>query len=278
MTGLVKFIDLLPLNQISYVTGRIARWRWPRAILRPLLWAYCRAYGVCVEECGRPLSDYESFQEFFTRELKPGLRPVGEGLVSPVDGRIDQSGHVENGLLLQVKGKSYTLSDLLVDGELVHMFDGGWYCTIYLAPGDYHHIHAPVSGRIVSSVIIPGRLWPVNPWSVKNVEKVFCQNERIVTVIESGELRVGIIMVGATNVGSVTLSYDNVVTNCKFFQKTKMQKRSYRDISAKKADKLGTFCLGSTVILLVSGPDFRPRMDLGGKVLLGQSLADIINR
>lgn len=133
--------------------------------------------------------------------------------MSPVDGFLSQQGEIERGLLLQTKGIFYSVSRLLADEAEAKRFEGGKYFTFYLSPSNYHRVHNPFDGQIVRRVHIPGMLWPVNNWGVARLPGVFVECERVVTILNSESGRFAVVMVGATNVGSINLSYDSLITN-----------------------------------------------------------------
>ncbi|MCC6932079.1 MAG: phosphatidylserine decarboxylase [Deltaproteobacteria bacterium] len=269
----LKLIGVLPLRKMSYILGLFAGIRLPKPILSFIIRRYCRFYHVNMGESLFPIEAFATMQDFFTRELKGGCRPIRDGLISPVDGRIEQMGYIKDGTLLQVKGKAYQLCDLIPDNYIASSFANSWYCSIYLAPGDYHHIHSPVSGRIKTTYLIPGTLWPVNSWSVRHVDRVFCRNERIVTIIKNQSSEVCLVCVGATNVGSILLHYDDIVANRSFFLPTKETKKDYeKEISVDKGSKVASFRLGSTVIMLIKDDKFSPISSLKGTVKMGETL------
>jgi len=186
-------LRLLPRNTLSRMVGAACRVNAPRPVMRAVIRTFARKYGVDATEAERAIEDYPSFTEFFTRRLKPGARPIAPGEllpVSPVDGTVGEIGDIVSGRLLQAKGKHYTLSELL-DGpqaaEDAQQFAGGSFLTIYLAPYNYHRIHAPLGGQITGYINVPGTLWPVNAVGVRNVDRLFCVNERLTTFLRPRE-------------------------------------------------------------------------------------------
>ena len=247
---------LVPKKPLSRTVRRLAGVHSKMAVRR-----FVARYGVAVEEAERPLDEYQSVLEFFTRRLKPGLRPVDSGtdvLVSPVDGTVLIGGPVANGDLFQAKGKSYTLAALLADPEALTVFRHGHYVTVYLAPRDYHRIHAPASGEVTGYTHVPGALFPVNAAAVAYVDGLFATNERLITHLKTERFgRVDVVKVGATNVGHITVAYDqDVATNVG--KKQIVRHRYAEGIAVKKGDELGTFEMGSTVIVVTETP-----LDLG---------------
>lgn len=271
---------LIPKNYLSYYFGKIAKVRLPKTPMTWVLRKFCQKFGVLVDEAARDLSEYESFQDFFVRDLRLGVRVIEPGLVSPVDGRIVEFGEIRSGRLIQVKKREYRISDLLKDTILAEKFEGAFYITIYLAPGDYHHIHSPVDGSILKAIYIPGKLWPVNDWSIRNIKNLFVENERVVSVIESEGILLALVKVGATNVGSISVSYDSFVSNAD----PKLGKGGHgvakfnypKPKSVQCGEKIATFNLGSTVVLLIEKGKFKPsRLCQTGKIKMGQSLGSL---
>ncbi len=247
-------LKLVPKNGLSRGVGWLTRGPWPRLVHQAMIRGFARALRVRTDEAELPLSDYETFSQFFVRRLRAGARPVDSDpgtLVSPCDGALGATGRIEGNTLLQAKGRPYGLEDLLQDAVWSRRYENGAYATIYLAPFDYHRVHSPVDGEIVESRHIPGTLWPVNPPSVTRVEDLFAVNERLVTHIDTASGPVGIVMVGATCVGRIRMLYDQGVTN----DGTCLGVKSYSPpVEVRKGDELGLFEMGSTVVLLL-GPD-----------------------
>ncbi len=299
MSLTLELLHILPKNLISRATGALSSVRFPPALNRRIISWFVNRYGVNVSEAEHPIEHYPSLGEFFVRNLKAGCRPIDGESVSPVDGAISEQGVIENGTLLQVKGRTYPLDELIGRKELAARFEGGYFLTIYLAPGDYHHIHSPVSGEISEFIAIPGTLWPVNPESVQRISKVFCRNERVISLIETRDFgMVAVVKVGATNVGSIALAYDSFVSNrspvsrlpariffeaVKFLRAVKLFEvlnrlfgisaetsakpfgveppfsRQYREkISVERGQRIATFRMGSTVVLLFEKGKFLP--------------------
>ncbi|MEM1010152.1 MAG: archaetidylserine decarboxylase [Myxococcota bacterium] len=272
-------LSLLPTKLLSRCFGHLARWPAPRFLLRPVLRWYVSHFRVDVEEAEKPLSEYRTLTEFFTRRLRSGARVIDadpQVLVSPVDGRLGQYGQIEGDTLVQAKGHTYTLTELLGAQEYRQVFEGGSFATLYLSPRDYHRIHNPMDGAVESYSYFTGRLLPVNPPAVHNIPKLFARNERLVTYVrhESGAW-VAVVKVGATNVGRIRLCYDDVVTNR--WQDPNYRKDYQPAIPLKKGDELGIFEMGSTVILLFSKeielriPEGQDTFQLGQRLALFRS-------
>ena len=194
----------LPLSYLSWFVGILANLPLPRRLASLTVGIFTRAYGIDPSSATQPVETFRSIGEFFTRDVRPDLQPIGEGIVSPVDGTLRSFQTIPaQGALAQVKGKTYSVESLLGGDPLYIRFLGGQLWNFYLSPKDAHHIHAPVDGRVVRTVRIPGRLWPVNDWALHSVDGLFAVNERIVTVLDTAIGLVAVVMVGATNVGRI---------------------------------------------------------------------------
>ncbi|MDX2345537.1 MAG: archaetidylserine decarboxylase [Legionella sp.] len=216
---------------------------------------------------------YASFNDFFTRHLKPGLRPTAlADLVSPVDGFVSEFGNIEQGQLLQAKGKYYSVQDLLVlDKSKSDMFNQGAFATIYLSPKDYHRVHMPCAGELQHMTHVPGQLFSVQPATTQRIPKLFARNERLVLLFETEFGPMAVVFVGATIVGKIGTRWQGDLPRPK-------QTKSY-DIkeSLKQADELGYFKLGSTVILLFArNITFTPELKAGMSIRLGTALGNIL--
>jgi phosphatidylserine decarboxylase len=271
-------LHLLPKNTFSRAVGAAARVSMPRPVVRAAIRAFARKYGVDASESERPIDEYPTFTDFFTRRLRPGARPIapGERLpVSPVDGTLGELGPIVESRLYQAKGKDYTLAELIggPDAERdAAQFVGGFFCTIYLAPHNYHRIHAPLGGDITGYVNMPGQLWPVNAIGVRNVAKLFCVNERLTTFLRTPRGPCAVVAVGATNVGRIRAVYDDVITNVKRTRKA-ARKMYEQPVRVDKGGELAIFEMGSTVVLLFA-PGVKPgeRLRPGAPIKLGEAL------
>lgn len=266
-------LRVIPKNHLSAFVGNLVHTRLPESLAKASVQWFANRYSINMQEAEHPISYYRTIGELFTRNLKSGVRPIQNGVVHPVDGRITAWGEIKAGTLIQAKGRSYQLHEFLDSPEQANKFEGGVYFTYYLCPTDYHHVHSPVGGEVVETRAIPGQLWPVNDWSVSHIEDLFSRNERIVSYIRTDSATIGLVMVGATNVGKMTVTYDkDIVTNsC-----NKKLSRTYdpgRKI--KKGEKIGTFHMGSTVVMLYP-PDYLSlaKEDPSGPVKLGETLGE----
>lgn len=269
---MVRVLRYLPKNLISRVFGWFARRQRPRVMVRLINRWWAAHFDVALEAADRPLADYPSLLAFFTRGLRAGIRPVVEGeleLASPVDAAIGAFGRMERDVLIQAKGMEYRLGALLGSERAAHPFLGGHYATFYLSPRDYHRIHAPREGVIASTLYEPGTLYPVNTAAVRIVPALFAVNERVATILATDRGPIAVVMVGATNVGSIRVSYADLVTNR---GRPRQEIRHEPPIAIGRGDHLGTFELGSTVVLVVSDPEFRWQLREGEWLPMGAQI------
>ncbi len=247
--SMYRFLRYVPKNHFSRAVGRLVHTRLPKPLSRRLVRWFAKTYQIDLDAAARPADEYPSIGHFFIRDLREGLRPIESDFVSPADATLRAFGLVENGRLEQVKGKSYTVARFLGDDADAQRYAGGAFFNLYLSPQDYHHVHSPVSGTIVRSAHIPGKLWPVNDWSMANIDELFSVNERVVTYIDGALGRVAVVMIGATNVGKMTVTYDSFISNAGAF---KTAVRDYATpIPIAAGDRLGTFHMGSSVVVLL---------------------------
>ena len=235
---------------LSRAVRRLARVRSPFAVRR-----FAARYGIDTGEAEKPLDQYGSVFELFTRRLKSGARPLDPApqvLLCPADGTLAVCGPIRGGTLVQAKGRGYALADLLANLDLAARFEGGSYATVYLSPRDYHRVHAPATGEVTGCTYVPGTLFPVNPFAAEHIDGLFARNERLITRLDTeifGEIVV--VMVGATCVGHITVAYDDaVVTNVG--RRTIIGRRYAPPRPIERGAELGVFEMGSTVILVVS--------------------------
>lgn len=249
---LLPLLAVLPKHLLSRMAGGLANRTIPKPLRPSVHRGYSRIFGATPEDAELPLGEYRSINAFFTRSLKPGLRPIAErAIVSPADSAIGAAGPVADGMLIQAKGRNYSLSALLGDDALAHRMDGGTFATLYLAPKDYHRFHVPLDGEITGATYIPGELWPVNLFAVTHVADLFAVNERIIVTIRTptGGLTM-VVLVGATMVGMTRLAFDDLHTNAR---RREVQRKTYSPpLPVRAGDPLGHFEFGSTVIVVCS--------------------------
>lgn len=269
-----RYLRYVPKNHLSRAVGRLVHARLPRPVARRLVRWFARTYQIDTDAAGKPLHDYPSIGHFFIRDLREGLRPIEGDFVSPVDGVLRNYGLITDGRLEQIKGKTYTVTSFLGDEERARRFENGTFFNLYLSPQDYHHVHTPVGGGIVHSVHIPGKLWPVNDWSLANVDELFSINERVVTYIDSPLGLVAVVMVGATNVGKISVVYDSFISNAGDVERTVI--RDYDPpIHIAVGARLGTFHMGSSVVVLLEPGRVdltKVRLEAGKKVHYGSAV------
>lgn len=242
-------LNLFPFHLMSTCIGALAHIPLPRFLADFTVGTFARSYGIDTNASIRPFDSFTSVGDFFTRDLKPELRPIGKGLVSPVDGKLRALQRITDGTLLQVKGVAFSIADLLHSKDEASYFEGGVAWNLYLSPSDAHHIHVPHDGQVRLSRHVPGSLFPVNDWALKNIPGLFVRNERVVSLLETELGPIAVVMVGAANVGAITLSYSDIKSWRRSTPVTKVHEPA---IPVKKGDKLGTFHLGSSVVLLAS--------------------------
>ncbi len=268
------FIWILPRNAFNRICGIVADARLPRILLTPLIRLFSWKFGVDLKEAAQQVSEYSSFNEFFTRKLLPDSRtidPDPEAVLSPVDGILGESGKINKGRLIQAKGLDYRLADLLKDPERTRHYDGGFFITIYLAPHNYHRIHSMVSGEVREFLYIPGDLWTVSPLGVHHVPGLFARNERLTTYIQTENGECALVKVGATVVGRIRVGYHDQTSNRPgaTFQQTILE----TPFQIERGEEVGLFELGSTVICLFP-PGQIELMELktDQKILFGQAV------
>ena len=248
MTVPVWLQRLIPQHALSRTLGRLARARQP-LVKNALIDTFARAYRVDLGEAARKSAhEFASFNDFFTRELAPAVRPLPDdrdALLSPCDGTVSQAGAISGDTLVQAKGKTYSLAQLLGDADWAGTFDGGSFVTIYLAPRDYHRVHAPCSGVVRRSIAIPGTLFSVNAATEAGLDGLFCRNERLVIELVSAHGRIAVVMVGALIVASI----ETVFGAARSPYVARIERP--HDVAIEAGAELGRFLLGSTVIVVV---------------------------
>nr|MDP2191226.1 archaetidylserine decarboxylase [Rhodoferax sp.] len=267
---------LIPKQALTALAGRIARARGGKMTTRLIEWFVGR-YGVNMSEAANPdVASYPSFNEFFTRALKEGARPLANAdLICPVDGTISQFGAIEQDQLFQAKGHHYA-STALVGGDaaLAAQFDDGSFATLYLSPKDYHRIHMPCDGCLRRMIYVPGELFSVNPATARGVPGLFARNERVVCVFESARGPFVLVLVGATIVGSMATVWHGVVNTARG-REVREWRYDEQPVRLQQGQEMGRFLLGSTVVLLFpkGALQFNPAWAPGGAIRLGEAMA-----
>ncbi|MBX3018473.1 MAG: phosphatidylserine decarboxylase [Bdellovibrionaceae bacterium] len=249
----VEFLYLVPKNALSRFVGWLVHLKLPGGLASFTITQFAKAYNINLEEAERPVSAYASIGDFFVRRLRGDARPLGGAtLVHPADSVITESDWIKDGKIIQAKGRYYSLQDFVGTNESAKPYQGGAFATYYLCPTDYHRVHSPVSGQIVRVRHLPGHLWPVNDWSTTHIENLFAVNERVLVEIQTDFGLMGVMFVGATNVGQISLSF------WPEFRSNDPRYPSVRErvfepsVAVTKGDELGAFHMGSTIVLLFS--------------------------
>lgn len=235
----------------TLILGRLAHSRHSQ-LKNLFIKIFCRHYAVKMSEAveENPFA-YSTFNDFFIRRLKENARPIGERIMSPADGTISQQGYLEGDTLLQAKGKSYSLVDLLAKSEkLTATFENGAYSLIYLAPHNYHRVHMPLNGRLLQMIYVPGTLFSVSPTTAKHIDRLFAKNERVIAIFETEAGKMAVILVGAMIVGSISTVWAGKITPPRTRREVTTYDYTQQQIILNKGQELGYFSLGSTVILL----------------------------
>ncbi len=271
---------LAPHHLVSRCFGYASDCREP-AVKNWMISRFVRRYGVDMREAIQedPFA-YESFNAFFTRALKPEVRPLDDepsAVLCPADGAISQLGAIERGRIFQAKGHSYSVTELLGgDTERAAPFQGGEFATIYLSPKDYHRVHMPVAGTLREMVHIPGRLFSVNPLTARNVPNLFARNERVACLFDTEYGPMAVVLVGAMIVASIETVWAGLVTPHKRAVKsTRYDAEARAPIHLEKGAEMGRFKLGSTAIVLFGPNQIRwaDTPSVLGPVRMGEMLA-----
>jgi len=280
LTTLPQYI--LPHHWLSGLMSKLTHCRvhwFKNAFIKLII----KLYGVNLSEAkSQNLDDYASFNDFFTRELKAGVRPVAlekDAVVSPADGAVSQAGAITDDKIFQAKGMTFSAVDLLGgDTERAAAFKDGVFSTIYLSPKDYHRLHMPLDGKLTEMVHIPGRLFSVNAATAESVPGLFARNERVACLFDTEAGPMALVLVGAIFVSSVETVWQGVVT-----PPTAPSVRSWhyddQNILLKKGEEMGRFNMGSTIIILFGKNKVAWEKDLhaGKTVKLGEKIGHILN-
>ncbi len=267
-------LKVLPRKRLSKFVGQLAFKKFPKGLQVQINYRYARFFKINLNETEFPYYDYNSLGEFFIRRLKPSARPLSDlPIVHPADSQIVQHGKIADTTMLQAKGRNYDLQKFVKIPDAKEKYSNGYFVTYYLSPRDYHRVHSPVSGYITQIQYCTGDLWPVNQWALKNIPELYSENERIYVEIATENGPVGVVFVGATNVGSIVLSFDRkVFTNWKM----KSLNKTYESpIAIEKGEELGMFKMGSTIVVLYNKElmeFYGDKLDIKEFVKVGQSL------
>jgi len=246
--------ELSSRKWLSQLTGAFAKSK----LSRMLIPRFAKSYGIRVQDAEKHIAEYGSLNDFFTRRLKPGLRPIdpdASRLVSPVDAKITGMGPIRDSLIIGVKGQDYTIEELLNRSPRTVNYRNGFYFVLYLSPTDYHRIHSPAKGRILEKEHVPGKVYPVNEFGLRHMHRVLSRNERLITFLQHPAGEIAVVKVGALNVSSIQYA------------------QPLPDV-LERGQELAYFEFGSTVVLLLEEDSFTPRGDLmvGRMVKMGEAL------
>ena len=272
---------LLPKQALTAFAGKIAGAK-AGGLTTKIIRNFVARYGVNMAEAANPdIGSYESFNEFFTRPLREGVRPLANAdFVSPVDGAISQLGAIDGDQIFQAKGHQYSTSALVGgDATLAAKFQDGSFATLYLSPKDYHRIHMPCDGRLTRMIYVPGALFSVNPVTARGVPGLFARNERVVCVFDSVDGPFVLVLVGATIVGSMATVWHGVVNPPRT---GKVREWHYDDQSVmlRKGEEMGRFLLGSTVVMLFAKNRlrFKPHWAAAGTIRIGEAMGELVTK
>ena len=273
-------LSVLPQHALSALMYRAARcrWRWfKNAFMRSIV----RLYGVDLDEAADPdFAHYDCFNAFFTRALKDGVRPVAGdplAIVSPADGRVSQAGAIEDGMLLQAKGHHYSALELLAGNKAeAERYHGGSFATIYLSPKDYHRVHMPLSGRLLSMEFVPGDLYSVSDGTVQLIPRLFARNERVICHFEGEHGPFVVVLVGAIFVGSMQTVWHGEVRAPRH-EVTRWTYTGEQDVTLQRGEELGRFNMGSTVIVLLppAAAAWDAELQQGRALRMGESIGTL---
>jgi len=275
----VAFQYIMPQLYLTQLAGWFAQQKWG-AVTHFVIKAFAKKYNVDMSEAKKEnFSDYESFNQFFIRELKDDARKINENptaLCLPADGRVSQIGHIDDDRLLQAKGHFFSLSDLLAgDEELVNTFKNGEFATIYLSPRDYHRVHMPCDATLRKMIYVPGDLFSVNPFLAEHVPNLFARNERVICVFDTAFGPMVQILVGATITASMSTVWAGVINPPRTGEVKVWTYQGDNAIQLTKGQEMGAFQLGSTVINLfpANSVTLAEHLEVDVPVRMGEILA-----
>ncbi len=270
---LLFLFKVMPHHAVSRVVYLVTRLRGPH--VKPLIRWFVGKYGVDMNEADESeIGYYQTFNEFFTRPLKYGSRPIAPGdntLACPCDGSVSQAGPVRGGAILQAKGRGYSALELLGgDQAMAAEFANGRFATLYLAPHNYHRLHMPLDANLVRMLHIPGRLFSVADWTVAEIPRLFARNERLVCYFDTAAGPLAMVLVGAINVAAIETVWTGAVVP-PGAKKINEFDFSHTRQEIGKGDEMGRFNMGSTVILLTrENVEWLPHIKAGARVKVGQ--------
>lgn len=274
-----KCLDLIPSAIASRIFGAVSDIHFPAKLQTNINKAFVSLAHIDMDEAIKPVQNYATLNEIFTRQLKPGARHIYDSdVISPVDGRVSAFGRVDGNIRLYVKKQHFDINELVGTTAAQTWLKDAYYFIIYLSPANYHRIHAPLSGHVTHASYVPGRLLPVNRLGLALTDELFPTNERLTTFMESNDgHHVAIVKVGATCVGRISVTYDFNKTNDALNRKPYY--REIYDAEYNVGEELATFNLGSTIILFVENKNFKPSplLTLEQQIRMGEPLGRFEN-
>ncbi|BBB32082.1 phosphatidylserine decarboxylase [Thermotomaculum hydrothermale] len=274
---IVKKVFLKALSHPFYsrLFGRFTRVKKPKFFAKRVIKYYISIFDIDLQDVKKPLNEFECLSDFFIRELKEGTREIDfnpDIIVSPTDSLLLEVSKIsENGKVFQIKGSEYSMESLVKGFVDIEKYKNGDYFQLYLSPRDYHRIHFPFDCKVKKVFYIPGKLLPVNLFSLENFKEVFNQNERVLLILEKEGVEVLCVLVGAYNVGRIVLSFTDFITNDRFPRKP--APINIEGLTAKKGEELGMFMMGSTVLLFFPEKTVYPLKKSGDYVKVGMPIA-----
>lgn len=273
----ILFQRIVPQHLLSRFVGFFAESQF---FSRPFIYWFKQQFDVDLSEAEeQDPRKYPTFNAFFTRPLKSGARPIPEGnhvIVSPADGAVSQAGSIDGNAIFQAKGHSFSVKDLLAcDDETAKKFEDGVFCTVYLSPRDYHRVHMPFSGNLISTTYIPGQLFSVNQKTAESISNLFARNERLVCLFETKAGTMALVLVGAMIVAGIETVWGGHVCPKKSSPAIEVQLFGDSEVILKTGDEVGRFKLGSTAIVLFEKESIalNSSMTPGAKVRMGEFMA-----
>lgn len=282
-TLFILFQYLVPQHLLSRLVGFLAATELPW-VKNPLIRLFIKQFNVDMSQAQRQeAEEFSCFNDFFTRELKEGARPIvkdSQLILSPADGAVSQLGTIEQGRIFQAKGQSYSVLELLGgSAERAAPFEDGEFNTIYLSPRDYHRVHMPVTGRLKEMVYVPGDLFSVNQTTAENVPRLFARNERLVAIFDTEMGQVAMVLVGAMIVAAIETVWAGLITPPK--RKLRVEKYQInREVTLNQGDEMGRFLLGSTVVLCFEkgAMEWNSELSANTPLLMGQPLGKTMGK
>ena len=270
-----------PHHFLSRITFWVTRQRFP--FVAQQIKAFIYAFKVDMQDAEiEDITQYPTFNEFFTRKLKSGVRPIDASMpsiVSPCDGKISMFGNIDDHTLLQAKNKNFTLNEFLTPScKHLDKFIGGSFYTIYLSPRDYHRVHTAYSGQLLEMIYVPGRLFSVAPYAPKAIDKLYARNERVASIFKVDNGYMALTMVGAVNVAAIEMVWEGLVTP-PHMNTSVHYDYTHRSISLEKGEQMGTFNMGSTVVMMFSEnyAQALQQLHIDQPIKMGETIATRLN-